>query len=54
MDADVHEVQSGGKSDFHYANDDSMYFPDDGEQVKLGGTVLTAHLTAGHTKGCTT
>ena len=26
----------------------------DGEEVKLGGTVLTAHLTAGHTKGCTT
>jgi len=26
----------------------------DGEQVKLGTTVMTAHLTAGHTKGCTT
>lgn len=26
----------------------------DGEQVKLGTTTLTAHLTAGHTKGCTT
>jgi metallo-beta-lactamase class B len=26
----------------------------DGDQVKLGGTVLTAHLTPGHTKGCTT
>ena len=26
----------------------------DGEDVKLGGTTLTAHLTAGHTKGCTT
>jgi metallo-beta-lactamase class B len=26
----------------------------DGEQVMLGGTTLTAHLTAGHTKGCTT
>jgi metallo-beta-lactamase class B len=26
----------------------------DGDEVKLGGTVLTAHLTAGHTKGCTT
>lgn len=62
MDADVPEVQSGGKSDFHYGNDPSVYFPittvdkalHDGEQVKLGGTVLTAHLTAGHTKGCTT
>lgn len=62
MDADVPEVQSGGRSDFHYGTDDSMYFPattvdkvlHDGEQVKLGGAVLTAHLTAGHTKGCTT
>jgi len=26
----------------------------DGEQVSLGGTTLTAHLTAGHTPGCTT
>lgn len=62
MDADVSLVQSGGKTDFHYANDHDMYFPPstvdkvihDGDQVKLGGAVLTAHLTAGHTKGCTT
>ena len=26
----------------------------DGESVKLGGTTLAAHLTAGHTRGCTT
>ena len=26
----------------------------DGEQVSLGGTTLTAHLTPGHTRGCTT
>ena len=26
----------------------------DGDEVKLGGSMLTAHLTAGHTKGCTT
>ncbi len=25
----------------------------DGEQVTLGGTTLTAHLTPGHTEGCT-
>ncbi len=62
MDADVAGVQSGGRSDFNYAKDASTYFPPtrvdhvlhDGEKVKLGGTVLTAHLTAGHTKGCTT
>ena len=61
MDADVAEVESGGKSDFHYGDDPSMFFPATrvvkvlhyGDQVKLGGTVLTAHLTAGHTKGCT-
>jgi metallo-beta-lactamase class B len=26
----------------------------DGESVTLGGTMLVAHLTAGHTRGCTT
>src|SRR5712692_7669478 len=26
----------------------------DGEEVKLGGATLVAHLTPGHTKGCTT
>jgi metallo-beta-lactamase class B len=26
----------------------------DGEEVKFGDTTLTAHLTPGHTKGCTT
>jgi metallo-beta-lactamase class B len=26
----------------------------DGGQIKLGGVTLTAHLTPGHTKGCTT
>jgi metallo-beta-lactamase class B len=27
---------------------------EDGDQVTLGGTTLIAHLTAGHTRGCTT
>jgi metallo-beta-lactamase class B len=26
----------------------------DGDEVRLGGTTLVAHLTAGHTRGCTT
>ena len=26
----------------------------DGDEIKLGGTTLIAHLTPGHTKGCTT
>ncbi len=62
MVEDVSLVESGGKSDFHYAKDPSIYFPvtkvdrvlHDGDKVKLGATVLTAHLTPGHTKGCTT
>ena len=62
MDGDVSAVESGGKSDFHYANDPSSLYPPtkvdrvlhDGDEVKLGGVVLTAHLTPGHTKGCTT
>jgi metallo-beta-lactamase class B len=62
MDADVSVVESGGKTDFHYGSDKSMQFPPahvdhvlhDGEQVRLGGAVLTAHLTAGHTRGTTT
>ena len=29
-------------------------FIHDGEEIRLGDTVLVAHLTPGHTKGCTT
>lgn len=62
MDADVSVVESGGKTDFQYGSDPStLYAPTkvdrvlhDGDKVKLGGTVLVAHLTPGHTKGCTT
>ena len=62
MEGDADVVESGGKSDFFYANDpDSLYPPvkvdrvlRDGDQVKLGDAILTAHLTPGHTKGCTT
>jgi metallo-beta-lactamase class B len=62
MDADVPVVESGGKADFQYGNrPEFLYAPakvdrvlHDGDQVSLGGTVLVAHLTPGHTKGCTT
>jgi metallo-beta-lactamase class B len=62
MDADVPVVESGGKSDFQYGNDPAtQYAPTqvdrilhDGSEVRLGSAVLVAHLTAGHTKGCTT
>jgi metallo-beta-lactamase class B len=62
MDADVPVVESGGKADFNYGSDPAtLYTPTkvdrvlhDGDEVSLGGTVLVAHLTPGHTKGCTT
>jgi metallo-beta-lactamase class B len=62
MEQDVAVTEDGGKSDFFYGNSpESLYRPTkvdrvlhDGDQVKLGDAVLTAHLTPGHTKGCTT
>jgi metallo-beta-lactamase class B len=62
MDGDVGVVESGGKSDFQYGSDAALLYPEarvdrmlhDGDEVKLGETVLTAHKTAGHTRGCTT
>ena len=62
MDADVSVVESGGQTDFHYGKDPAMRYPPakvdrvlhDGDKVTLGDAVLVAHLTPGHTKGCTT
>ena len=62
MEGDAPVVESGGKTDFFYANDPEGQYPPtsvdrvlhDGDEVKLGGVVLTARLTPGHTKGCTT
>ena len=62
MDADVPEIEDGGKNDFQYSKSRDMLYPPakvdrilhDGDEVRLGGVVLVAHLTAGHTKGCTT
>lgn len=62
MDADVPVVESGGKTDFQYGNVALAHYPPakvdrvlhDGDEIKLGDTVLVAHLTPGHTKGCTT
>jgi metallo-beta-lactamase class B len=49
----------GGRGDFYWG-DDLAYppvtpdrFVADGDRVELGGVSLTAHLTPGHTKGCT-
>ena len=62
MDADVAEVEDGGKNDFAYGKDKANWFKPvkvdrvlhDGDEVKLGGAVLVAHKTPGHTRGCTT
>jgi metallo-beta-lactamase class B len=62
MDGDVDVVESGGKSDFQYGADATTLYPPakvdrvlhDGDEVKLGEVILTAHLTPGHTRGCTT
>jgi len=62
MDGDVSVVESGGKTDFQYGDDATLLYPPtkvdrvlhDGDEVKLGDTVLTARKTAGHTRGCTT
>ncbi|WP_109485532.1 subclass B3 metallo-beta-lactamase [Occallatibacter savannae] len=62
MAQDIPVVESGGHNDFNYSSRESFWFPrtkvdrtlHDGDTVSLGGTTLTAHLTAGHTKGTTT
>ncbi len=62
MAGDVSVVESGGRTDFQYGAQKAHHYPPthvdrvlhDGSLVSLGGTVLTAHLTPGHTKGTTT
>jgi len=57
---DAAAFASGGKDDPQYG--DRFLFPPivadrtfgDGETITLGGVTLTAHITAGHTRGCTT
>ena len=60
MEGDDVVVRGGGKGDFAYEG--QMHWTPcpvdrvlhDGEKVTLGSTTLVAHLTPGHTKGCTT
>lgn len=62
MEGDADVVESGGRTDFLAAtNSVPAYLPShvdrilhDGDTVELGGVTLTAHKTAGHTRGCTT
>src|ERR1700691_4593774 len=51
MDADVPEEQSTAKGRPGAHVDRVLH---DGDTVELGGSKLVAHLTPGHTKGCTT
>jgi metallo-beta-lactamase class B len=60
--ADAELLAHGGRGDFLPVREDVVdYEPAeadriiaDGDRVTLGGVSLTAHLTPGHTKGCTT
>jgi metallo-beta-lactamase class B len=62
MEGDVDVLERGGKSDFLYGSDPAFHFPavkvdrvlHDGDTVALGGVVLTARHTPGHTRGATT
>ena len=61
MERDYTVMASGGKTDFDphrrspgFTSIQADRILKDGEQVQLGGTTLTAHLTPGHTEGCTT
>ncbi len=54
-------LESGGRADFRFGDSPEARFEPvtvdrtfkDGETISLGGTTLTAHLHAGHTKGAT-
>jgi len=62
MDGDVTVVETGARADFLSPSPNiPTYSPvhvdrvlHDGDTVILGGVTLTAHKTAGHTRGCTT
>jgi metallo-beta-lactamase class B len=62
MEGDVDVAETGGKADFLTPSPNlSLYAPvhvdrvlHDRDTVSLGGVTLTAHRTAGHTRGCTT
>ena len=62
LDADVPVVESGGKADFLSGEDPTLYFAPslvdrllhDNDTVTSGDRTLTAHLSAGHTRGTET
>ncbi|MGA3023473.1 MAG: subclass B3 metallo-beta-lactamase [Bryobacteraceae bacterium] len=60
MQGDDDIVEHGGRGDFRFDGEISWRacpvdrVLHDGDTVSLGGTTLVAHLTPGHTRGCTT
>jgi len=62
MEYDAALMETGGATDFARQSDGLHTYPPshvdrvlhDGDTVKLGNATLTAHKTAGHTRGCTT
>ena len=62
MEGDADVVESGGRTDFLAAAGAVPPYPPakvdrvlrHGDTVELGGVTLTAHKTAGHSRGCTT
>lgn len=62
MEYDAEVALTGGHKDFAFGKDITTDYPPvrvdrvlhDSDTVELGGVVLTAHRTAGHTRGCTT
>lgn len=59
-EGDAGVIEGGGKGDFHF---DGLYsWPPvkvdrrlrDRDEIKIGGTTLVAHVTGGHSRGCTT
>jgi metallo-beta-lactamase class B len=62
MEGDADVIRTGGHADFAFGTPGLFPFPPahvdrilhDSDTVTLGGITLTAHKTAGHTRGCTT
>jgi metallo-beta-lactamase class B len=61
MTGDAPVLASGGRKDFYFGGSKQLFPPvqpdrviRDGDTVELGDVTITAHLTAGHTRGDTT
>jgi metallo-beta-lactamase class B len=52
--SDAPLLEAGGEEPYRFPAVSPDRLIDDGDTVKIGGTVLTARVTAGHTPGCTT